>query len=315
MATKTIAYCKHGLGNIVMMTPALRALASMDPAHKIDICLDSEWQDRRKGELRDFFGRWDLVEDVIEYPQQQFTKNYKAWFFTRHAEYSQAFDVFASRGKGQSNLMAWNTNQMHEIDFYMDHVRRLGYRGATPAQWVPATCERQSWVDVPNPLPRVGLCNGGFGGLRKCKAWPHFAELAKVLQYHLDAKIEKFGWKTELEDVNTYNADHTDGATFVGTCERMAALDLFITTDTALMHVADALRLPVVAIFGGSLASKNAPVNGTGSILRTTRNCSPCQTIANWAVCETGKCLEEITVSQVVAHVKTRLSHILRPAA
>ena len=35
----TIVYFKNGLGNFLMMTPAIQALASMEESGKVDVCL------------------------------------------------------------------------------------------------------------------------------------------------------------------------------------------------------------------------------------------------------------------------------------
>lgn len=306
MSTSTIIYCKHGIGNIIMMTPAIRALASMDASGKVDICLDSEWQDRRAKELRDMFTRWDIVEDVVEYPRQQFTKPYTTWFYTRHAEYSQAFSVFEEKNKSQSNQFAWSDNMMHEIDFYMGHVRRLGYKNDTPAQWAAVDCEAVSQELTPG-RPRIALSNGGYGQLRKVKAWPHFPSLAAALQRYFSANVVKVGWDNELADVKA-DEDLTSKLTLAQTAAELQNVDLFITTDTALMHIADALRIPMIAIFGGTLASKNGPVNGTAIILRSARTCCPCQTTANWAVCEDARCLYDIEVGTVMGYARRILS-------
>jgi ADP-heptose:LPS heptosyltransferase len=304
MNTSTIIYCKHGIGNIIMMTPAIRALASMDKSGKVDICLDSEWQDRRAVELRNMFSTWDIVEEVIEFPKQQFVKQYATWFYTRHAEYSQAFSIFEEKNKSMSNQFAWSDNLMHEIDFYMGHVRKLGFKGDTPLQWAA--------IDYSEPVlfntkPTIALCNGGFGDLRKVKCWPYFPKLADSLKRYFGAYIIKLGWANELADVDA-DADYSSKVSIAQSAALLSRVDLFITTDTALMHVADALKIPMVAIFGGTLVSKNGPVNGATKILRSSRTCCPCQTTANWATCENAKCLYDVTANNVMSQVRIKLN-------
>ncbi len=51
---------------------------------------------------------------------------------------------------------------------------------------------------------------------------------------------------------------------------------LFVTNDTGPMHVANALGVPVVAVFGSTDPMATAPYNGLSSVVRNPVDCSPC---------------------------------------
>jgi ADP-heptose:LPS heptosyltransferase len=53
-------------------------------------------------------------------------------------------------------------------------------------------------------------------------------------------------------------------------------LDLFITGDTGPMHLAAAVGVPVLAIFGPSLPTRYAPLSPRARIVRIDLPCSPC---------------------------------------
>ena len=53
--SRTLAYFKNGIGNWVLMTPALQALASMDASGKIVVVTDSAWTDSRSAALADLW--------------------------------------------------------------------------------------------------------------------------------------------------------------------------------------------------------------------------------------------------------------------
>lgn len=80
-----------------MMTPAIQALASMDSSGKVDICISSKWHDDRRPAFEDFFDKWDIIEEVINYPEMNFTKDYTRWFYTGHSEYFDAMDIFSKK--------------------------------------------------------------------------------------------------------------------------------------------------------------------------------------------------------------------------
>ncbi len=52
---------------------------------------------------------------------------------------------------------------------------------------------------------------------------------------------------------------------------------LFVTNDTGPMHMAHALGVPVVAVFGPTDPAATAPFHGAASVVRSPVECSPCQ--------------------------------------
>ena len=50
----------------------------------------------------------------------------------------------------------------------------------------------------------------------------------------------------------------------------------FVTNDSGLMHVAAALGVPMVAIFGSSDHVATGPLNRTARIVRHNVDCAPC---------------------------------------
>jgi hypothetical protein len=56
----------------------------------------------------------------------------------------------------------------------------------------------------------------------------------------------------------------------------LAALDLFITSDTGPMHLASAVSTPLVALFGPADPRAAGPRAATERVLRVDLPCSPC---------------------------------------
>ena len=55
-----------------------------------------------------------------------------------------------------------------------------------------------------------------------------------------------------------------------------AACDIFVGNDSGAMHVAAAVSLPVVAIFGSTDPEGTMPVTNHKTIVRKPPSCSPC---------------------------------------
>jgi heptosyltransferase-2 len=55
-----------------------------------------------------------------------------------------------------------------------------------------------------------------------------------------------------------------------------SACDVFIGNDSGAMHVAAAVGVPVVAIFGSTDPDGTAPVTSRRTLVRVAPSCSPC---------------------------------------
>jgi ADP-heptose:LPS heptosyltransferase len=84
----------------------------------------------------------------------------------------------------------------------------------------------------------------------------------------------------------------------------LARLGLFITNDSGPMHMAAALDIPVIALFGPGDIHKFAPYGDSHIIVRKDMDCSrPCYKFK----CKTRKCLDSITVDDVLSAVRRGL--------
>ena len=87
--------------------------------------------------------------------------------------------------------------------------------------------------------------------------------------------------------------------------------DLVISTDTGPMHIAAAVGTPLVALFGPTAPWRTGPHGEGHQVLRHELPCSPCFKRQCPQDNEKKKCMEAITVSQVVDAALERLSVII----
>ena len=73
-----------------------------------------------------------------------------------------------------------------------------------------------------------------------------------------------------------------------------------VAPDTGLLHLAVVLGVPVVALFGSSDPVVSGLPEGTGTVLRTSIDCSPCRERR----CQRLQCLEDLKPSWVVEHLR-----------
>lgn len=302
-----IAYFRNGLGNLVQLTPALQALATQCDGGVVDMCLDSEWADSRRTAVVEMLAEMPFVGRVVEYPRETMLDRaqYRWWFWTAHNEPSVAAKLFESMSKG-AHRVGWDRLLIAERDYYMEALRAYtGYAARTPLLFVPVA---NASVLPPQRFgaPVFALCNGSFGKMGTVKQWPYFADLSRALRRYYGAEVVLVGSGKELSDV--------PGDSYVGklsitqTAKLLTECTVLVTVDTGLMHVADALGVPQVVVWGGTLISKNGPVSTRARILRAGLPCQPCQYTDRFETCATADCLRSVSVGEVLRAVRALLS-------
>ena len=139
--------------------------------------------------------------------------------------------------------------------------------------------------DIPDADKYIGLCPGS---IHYTKMWPfsYYIELAEVLKLH-GYKVLVFGGKKEMHLCQTI-ANAVPGAVnlcnendLYKTIVNMKKCRAIVTNDSGLMHVASALKLPVLAIFGSSVKEFGfAPFRTKYAIVENeTLKCRPCSHI------------------------------------
>ena len=129
----------------------------------------------------------------------------------------------------------------------------------------------------------VGLSPGAVFG--NAKRWPpnRFAEIGDRVVRRWGAKIVVFGSGGEREicdavcETMRYGALNLCGKTTLKAVMGVMALcRFFVTNDSGLMHMASALGLPTVAVFGSTDHVATGPRGPKTRIVRRPVSCAPC---------------------------------------
>jgi len=266
-----------------MFTPLITAISKLYKT-KVDLLVIPTWEGSSSILKNDEF-----VYEIFGDKNPKFTYKYdlmiETWWGVNNVKIS--FDCKKVITAKQPNYF----NQ-HEIEYNMDLARELGWEGETPKQWVNHNKLPKLKLKVNS---RIGIHSGCFGGVWKKKKYPHFYELISELAK--DNLILNFG--SEKEKI--VNNDGLLGDLFVeyagnldlqGTIDLMTSCDYFISNDSGLMHIADALNIPLIALFGPTLITKNRPINENSNVLVNTMTCQPCQYTEDFNRCQDNKCLQ-----------------------
>jgi ADP-heptose:LPS heptosyltransferase len=154
----------------------------------------------------------------------------------------------------------------------------------------------------------IGLANGSDHP-RGLKKWPveHWIELAGAL-IKKGYQLAFFGSMKEKKEVGNellkrYGSKIWNLAgefSLAESADALAQCNAFITTDSALMHIADALGVKTICLWGPTLWTKNYPWNGNGTTLSANVDCAPCFGTKKYFACGTQRCMRELTPKSVL---------------
>jgi len=147
------------------------------------------------------------------------------------------------------------------------------------------------------------------GGALPTKRWPleKFASLIDAVVKRHDAKVVLVGGGEEGELAGRLKKlarkEFIDAIGKTNTHQLAALLkrcSVFVGGDSGVMHVATALKVPIVAIWGGhNKPSHWQPISGKNVIIHKEVDCGPC----GLSRCDDLKCLGLITVEEVLKGV------------
>lgn len=198
----------------------------------------------------------------------------------------------------------------HQVLYYSHLVSALGFGSSTPELAFPlqekdvqAAQDLLASRGVAQGKTRVVLNPGAFYG--PAKRWPaeRFSGLASRLQKSHDAEIIITGSSAEaplardISDGMTEKPHVLTGATSLRTLAGVLALaDLVVSNDSGPMHIANALKTPLVAVFGPTDQRVTGPFQPPCRVIRKDVTCWPC----SHRKCPTDHgCMTEISIEEV----------------
>ncbi|MEO7142792.1 MAG: lipopolysaccharide heptosyltransferase II [Bryobacteraceae bacterium] len=182
----------------------------------------------------------------------------------------------------------------HERFYYLELLRRAGVLDKRPANGAI----RLEGAGAARAVGIVRLAEAGLGenvigispgaAYGEAKRWlaERFAEAAVMVAQGLGARVALFGSKDERElcgevqrmvEKRGIVARNLAGETALGEfIEMAAACRVFLTNDSGGMHIASALGVPTVAVFGATDEEATGPTGPLARVVREPVECSPC---------------------------------------
>jgi heptosyltransferase-2 len=180
--------------------------------------------------------------------------------------------------------------KVHQIHYYLEMVKSLGCQSAgadlylQPGKEYKILSEKLFGEhDIGGESFLIGLAPGATYGPAKKWFPERFAAIGDRMVEDLSAQVILFGSSKDREstDLVQQHANHRfiNLAGKTNLKEAIAVIyrcSLFISNDSGLMHVAGALNIPTVAIFGSTNPVTTSPVGERSVVIYKGASCSPC---------------------------------------
>ncbi len=327
------------LGDVVQALPVLRLIKKHLPASEVYWWLDAGLVSLLEGDP-------DLA-GVIPFERRRWTSPWhwdEAWASLRTIREHRFDWVIDLQSLLRSAVVAWLANgrftigledrregaqgfydvavprpsyDTHAVDWYLAVLKDLGVPFTQDFEWIPerpavAAVVRETWQ-----LDGARWITLQPGARWSNKRWPveYFAELVRSLsEQHSAVRFAILGGAADRalgEAVSRARPDRcldlTGKTSLPEMVEWIRVSELMVTNDTGPMHVATALRKPVVALFGPTAPSRTGPYGQLDQVMRVKLPCAPCMK----SVCKYVKpleCLRAISPPMVLSRVQQLLA-------
>jgi heptosyltransferase-2 len=342
---KILIRATNWIGDAIMALPALRAVRKRFPEAEIaivgrpyvaDIYRDQEICDQLipydpRGLHAGLSGRERLAAelraqkfDMALLLQNAFDAAWLAWRARIPERIGYARDARSFLLTKAIPLPRHGEIPAHEKFYYLELLRRAGWLDSAQDETfisLRVSEEKRRSADeflcesgVRQGALRIAIGAGASYGSAKCWPPPRFAEVANQLQSEADADVILFGTAAEASVSTAISAemrrppiDLTGKTAIADLPALLSQCHLFIGNDSGAMHVAAAVGLPVIAVFGPTDPEGTAPVTPRCSIVQQKPYCSPCFLRS----CPTDhRCMTAITANMVEAAARPWLSSI-----
>ena len=331
------------IGDSILLLPTLKALRLHFPSARISILATEQNSEVFRGfsciddvielNIRSFGGMFlSIFRTVVELRKRRFEVVIDAEPFTYFSAIlactSKAPNTIGFKGSNEIKSYLYDTavsfeHGDHAVHRYLSLLRPLGVLFSTirleristtddDEKYAESILAKESYIDVRRP--KIGVYPGPFATVSE-RQWPtsNFVELCDTL-CEREHNVILVGSKSEepyifncVSQKMRYHPVILAGKT---TIKQLAALmenlDLFVSSDSGPLHIASAMGIPTVALFGPGDPACYGPLDKQSILLYKKPMCGPCiDSFKGYARnCKEKTCMRTITVEKVLFSIE-----------
>ena len=323
------------LGDVLLITPCLQALRTNLPDAKLTVAVNRGTEDVLRHHscvdklvIVDRDGFFSACRTVLSLRTQEYdlvldlTDGDRSAIMARVANARWRVGYNAEhrwRGRFYDQVIEGNPADEHTVDYHLRAIDQIGFKVTEGAPTLTTGPDDDAYAEellVDHGIEREdGLVMIHPGSRWEAKSWPpeRFAILAEHIQRSGYHRVVFAGSEKERSRVQEIQSQmSTTSVSMVGqtTVLQLAAVMkrcvLFVSNDNGPMHMAAAMGLPVVGIFGPTHPRTWGPRGEGHQVLFKDMDCRACFTPG----CQFGEqsCMRQISVEEVTAAVEHRLA-------
>lgn len=309
-----------GIGDAVLLIPAIQALNNIFPDAEIDILSEK----RNAGVL---YGN-SVINDIYCYDKglelfKIFKKKYDVVIDTEQWHRLSAVTAYFTKAPV---IIGFATNEREKLFTHKIPYSHDMYEVYSFLNLIKPLIEGEPEFDPDKPFFSIGPVNDEWAK-KKLKE----LSTGKIVGIFPGATVEERKWGIDKysllgnklvkrgfniiiiggkEDINagkiiSKNVDvscknFTGKTTLLETAALLKNISAFVTSDSGLMHISYGVGTPTVSLFGAGRQKKWGPIGKKHIIINKNLSCSPCTTFGYTPKCPIGvKCLLDISVEEV----------------
>lgn len=324
---KIVIYKLNAIGDSILCLPMIRELKKKTGVEIVVVCVDGN---------KDVFFNQKFVDEIIIFNPKKISSIKKigrikadvaidtgqsAYLSSLLANYSSQFSIgFKNSSKSRSKIYDESVRldpTKHMVLNYFSLANKFNPK-------LNLTLEKLHYLGKDSDKIVRLLGNGKkFVGIHACnllkyKVWPR-NKFVKVLDYliregYSPILVGSPGETTlnkklveELEESEQRKIIDLSGKINIRELVAlMPHLKFFVAIDGGPMHIAAAMGLPTIGLFGHETPKRYAPFNEKSLSVYKNHHCAPCNKAYeySWPICENPDCLNDISVEEVIEAIK-----------
>lgn len=318
------------IGDAVMTLPAVAAVRKTFPTAKISIlakpwvaevyrlspAVDDVILFQSPGVHSDFGGKWRLARELRD-------MGFDMAILLQNAIEAAIITLLAGipvragyNSDGRGLLLTHSVGRtkairtVHQSDYYLEMVKSLGCSSVEKAVYLRQGSDADLLADkilgalgIDRGNILVGIAPGATYGPAKRWFPERFASVADRIIDDCSARVILFGSYDDIKSADKVQQHARNALINIAgktnlkeTIAVMARCNLFISNDSGLMHIAGALNIPTVAVFGSTNPVATSPTGEKSVVIYKDAPCSPCLK----KTCPTDfRCMDMISVADV----------------
>ncbi|MEA3369193.1 MAG: glycosyltransferase family 9 protein [Candidatus Ratteibacteria bacterium] len=312
---KILIFKWSAMGDIILAVPSFRAIRAHFPQAKIHLLIKKEYQellnslsyidnfiDFKKSNWRDLIPELKKEKFDLSIDFQNTWRSHLLSFLVgvkRRVGYGR---------KGGRLLLNVAAAQPKKIENPVEHQARLLSKIGINLDNFELECKIPSIVSLPFPKPYISILPGsGEGWQSKCWSELCFARMADSIINKLKYSAVFLGEKREKNKIERIKKamrekgqDMSGQTKLIQLAGVIKGSSLFITHDTGPMHLAQALGVPTLALFGPTDPMRHTIPSSNLYIIKKNLSCQPCYRRR----CSAHQCMKLIRVEEVLDKIK-----------